>query len=144
MIRSRERRRRKDFCAQTANQLLTTNALVVIEDLKTKQMTRSAKGTLKTPGINVKAKSGLNRAILQKGWHQFALALSSAAPLQRDAHCGRAAQHTSQRCSVCGQVDPKSRENQAVFRCTHCAHTEHADVNAAKNILAAGLAVTAV
>ena len=90
VIRSRERRRRKDFCAQTANQLRTTNALVVIEDLKTKQMTRSAKGTLKTPGINVKAKSGLNRAILQKGWHQFALALSSAAPLQRDAHCGRA------------------------------------------------------
>ena len=89
MIRSRERRRRKDFCAQTANQLLTTNALVVIEDLKTKQMTRSAKGTLKTPGINVKAKSGLNRAILQKGWHQFALALTSTAPLH-DAHCGRA------------------------------------------------------
>ena len=53
------------------------------------------------------------------------------------------AQHTSQRCSACGQVDPKFRENQAVFRCTHCAHTEHADVNAAKNILAAGLAVTA-
>ena len=121
----------------------TTNALVVIEDLKTKQMTRSAKGTLKTPGINVKAKSGLNRAILQKGWHQFALALSSTAPLQRDAHCGRAGAYTSQHCSACGQVDPKSRENQAVFRCTHCAHTEHADVNAAKNILAAGLAVTA-
>jgi putative transposase len=50
---------------------------------------------------------------------------------------------TSQRCSACGHVDPKSRESQAVFRCTHCTRTEHADVNAAKNILAAGLAVTA-
>ncbi|MGH3633136.1 MAG: zinc ribbon domain-containing protein [Mycobacterium sp.] len=40
-------------------------------------------------------------------------------------------------------MDPKSRESQAVFRCTHCSYTEHADVNAAKNILAAGLAVTA-
>ena len=79
MIRCRERRRRQDFCAQTANQLVTTNALVVLEDLKTKQMTRSAKGALQTPGINVKAKSGLNRAILSKGWHRFALALSSAA-----------------------------------------------------------------
>jgi putative transposase len=47
---------------------------------------------------------------------------------------------TSQRCSACGHVDPKSRESQAVFRCTHCLHpAEHADVNAAKNILAAGL-----
>jgi putative transposase len=48
-----------------------------------------------------------------------------------------------QRCSQCGHVDPKSRESQAVFRCTHCSYTEHADVNAAKCILAAGLAVTA-
>lgn len=45
-------------------------------------------------------------------------------------------------CTVCGHVDPKSRESQAVFRCTHCSHTGHADVNAAKNVLAAGLAVT--
>jgi putative transposase len=51
---------------------------------------------------------------------------------------------TSLRCSVCGHVDPKSRESQAVFRCTHCSRpAQHADVNAAKNILAAGLAVTA-
>ena len=50
---------------------------------------------------------------------------------------------TSQRCSVCGHVDPKSRESQAVFRCIYCTHSGHADVNAAKNILAAGLAVTA-
>ncbi|WP_264010093.1 transposase [Mycolicibacterium doricum] len=39
---------------------------------------------------------------------------------------------TSQRCPVCGHVDPKSRESQAVFRCTNCPHGPvHADVNAA-------------
>jgi putative transposase len=59
-IRARERRRRQDFCAQTAHQLTTANAVVVIEDLKTKQMTRRAKGTLAEPGRNVNAKSGLN------------------------------------------------------------------------------------
>ncbi|MET8389075.1 transposase [Streptosporangium canum] len=48
--------------------------------------------------------------------------------------------YTSQRCSVCTVVDGKSRESQAVFRCTSCGHTEHADVNAAKNILTAGRA----
>jgi predicted RNA-binding Zn-ribbon protein involved in translation (DUF1610 family) len=43
---------------------------------------------------------------------------------------------TSQRCSACGQVDPKSRESQAVFRCTACGYARNADVNAARNIAA--------
>jgi putative transposase len=116
---------------------------VVVEDLKTKNMTRSAKGTLEHPGRNVRAKSGLNRAILAKGWHQFALALTSAARCTGTTVVKVPAAFTSQRCSTCGHVDPKSRESQAVFRYTSCAHYEHADVNAAKNILAAGLAVTA-
>ena len=42
-VRARERRRRMDFCAQTAHQIAAANAMVVIEDLKTKQMTKSAK-----------------------------------------------------------------------------------------------------
>jgi putative transposase len=142
-IRARERHRRQDFCAQTAHQLAARHGLVVIEDLKINQMTRSAKGSIEAPGTNVKAKSGLNRAILSKGWHQFTLALSSAARYTGTRVVTVPPHHTSQRCSTCGQVDPKSRESQAVFRCTHCGHVEHADVNAAKNILAAGLAVTA-
>lgn len=142
-VRARERRRRLDFCAQTAHQFATANAVVVIEDLKTRNMTRSAKGTLQDPGRNVAAKSGLNRAILGKGWHQFSLALSSAARYTGTTVVAVPAAYTSQRCSNCGHVDPKSRERQAVFRCTSCTHTEHADINAAKNILAAGLAVTA-
>ena len=143
-IQSRERCRRKDFCAQSAHRLATNNELVVIEALKTKQMTQSAKGTVQAPGTNVRAKSGLNRAIRLKGWHQFALALASAARYTGTRVVTVPPHHTSQRCSVCGHVDPKSRESQAVFRCTHCSRSaEHADINAAKNILAAGLAVDA-
>lgn len=142
-VRERERHRRQDFCAQNAHQVAEANAVVVLEDLKTRNMTRSAKGTLDNPGRNVKAKSGLNRAILAKGWYQFALALSSAARYTGTTVVKVPAAYTSQRCSACAHLDPKSRESQAVFRCTHCTHTEHADVNAAKNILAAGLAVAA-
>ena len=42
---------------------------------------------------------------------------------------------TSQTCTSCGTVDAQSRESQAVFRCVACGHREHADVNAAQNIL---------
>ena len=51
-------------------------------------------------------------------------------------------EYTSQRCSRCGHVDANSRESQAEFVCTGCGHRDNADVNTAKNILAAGLAVT--
>jgi putative transposase len=90
------------------------------------------------------AKSGLNRGILSKGWYRFEQALKSVSRYTGTQVVKVPAAFTSQRCSACGHVDPKSRESQAVFRCTHCSRpAEHADVNAAKNILAAGLAVTA-
>ncbi len=45
--------------------------LFVFEDLQTKNMTRSAKGTVEAPGRNVRAKAGLNRSILQSAWGRF-------------------------------------------------------------------------
>jgi len=53
------------------------------------------------------------------------------------------ARNTSRRCSACGHTTPENRKTQAVFHCVACGHREHADVNAAKNILAAGHAVLA-
>jgi putative transposase len=149
-VRARERRRRQDFCQKTA-QLARDNAVVVLEKLPVRAMTRRAQPIADptTPGQYVpnggSAKSGLNRAILSKGWYRFEVALKSAARYSGTQVVKVPAAFTSQRCSACGHVDPKSRESQAVFRCTHCSRpAEHADVNAAKNILAAGLlAVTA-
>jgi putative transposase len=148
-LRAREARRRQDFCVKVAGQLAEKNAVVVLETLSTKSMTRRAKpvADLNNPGRylpnGAAGKSGLNRAILSKGWYRFEVALMSVSRYSGTEVVKVPAAFTSQRCSVCGQVDPKSRESQAVFRCTHCAHTGHADVNAAKNILAAGLAVIA-
>jgi putative transposase len=142
-IRARERHRRQDYCAQTAHQLAARHGLVVIEDLKINQMTRSAKG--KNRGTRNQRKGQIRpqpRHLVQ------GVAPVHAGTVVGARYTGTRVvtvppHHTSQRCSTCGQVDPKSRESQAVFRCTHCGHVEHADVNAAKNILAAGLAVTA-
>ncbi|MGW2721169.1 transposase [Streptomyces sp. NPDC001492] len=71
--------RRADFCAHLANRFTSRNALVVLEDLKTRAMSKSASGTIAEPGRRVAQKRGLNRAILDKGWHKLELALTSAA-----------------------------------------------------------------
>ena len=47
--------------------------------------------------------------------------------------------HTSQRCSSCDRVAAENRRREK-FRCVACGFTDHADLNAARNILRAGLA----
>ena len=138
-LRARETDRRKDWAEKTSTDLARRFDLIRVENLKVKNMTRSAKGTRENPGRNVRAKAGLNRAILGSGWGLLVRRLQDKAP-------GRVEKispaFTSQRCSACGQVDRDSRESQAVFRCTACGFAGNADVNAAVNI-AAGHAVTA-
>lgn len=143
-LRRRERQRRRDFCAQVAHRLASRHGTVVLEDLRTKNMTASAKGTRAEPGRNVTQKAGLNRAILDKGWNLFELALQNVARQNGCQVVKVPAAFTSQTCSRCRAVDPASRESQARFRCTACGYSENADLNAASNILyAAGHAVSA-
>jgi len=47
--------------------------------------------------------------------------------------------YTSQECSACGNIDSKSRKDQATFVCTKCRHSENADINAAKVIRNRGI-----
>jgi putative transposase len=137
--------RRGDFCAQTAARIVQKNALVVLEDLRIKNMSASASGTLTEPGCQVAQKRGLNRAILDKGWHRLELALTNAARCTGSRVVKVNPAYTSQRCHACGFITEGNRESQAVFVCKNpgCGNTDHADVNAAKNIKAAGLAVSA-
>ena len=138
-LKARETDRRKDWAEQVSTDIARRFDLIRVEELKIKNMTRSAKGTQENPGRNVRQKAGLNRAILRSGWGLLVRRLDEKAP-------GRVEKIkpalTSQRCSACGEVDRGSRESQAVFRCTACGFAGNADVNAAINI-AAGHAVTA-
>ncbi|MFJ2031758.1 zinc ribbon domain-containing protein [Streptosporangium sp. NPDC087985] len=115
---------------------------IVLEDLGVRGMTASASGTIEEPGSRVAQKSGLNKAILDKGWYGLEVALRSKARYTGSVIGKVPAAYTSQTCSApaCGKVDAKSRESQALFRCTTCGYTEHADVNAAKCIKARGQA----
>ncbi len=138
-LRIRETDRRRDWAEKTSTELARQFDVIRVEDLKVQSMTRSAKGTIETPGRNVRQKAGLNRSILASAWGLLVRRLEDKAP-------GRIEKinpaFTSQRCSACGYVDAKSRESQTAFHCTACGYACNADVNAAKNI-AAGRAVTA-
>lgn len=105
--------RRTDFCSQTARYIAVRNAVVILEDLKTKSVTTSAKGTLADPGTKVAQKRGLNRAILAKGWHRLELALVSAARYTGTQLIKVDLAYTSQTCNRCGHVDANNRESQA-------------------------------
>ena len=97
-------------------------------------MSKSAKGTFHKPGKNVKAKSGLNRAILDKGWHKLETYLAYKAQRRGKALFQVSAQYTSQACADCGHTHPSNRQSQRHFECQHCGHTDNADRNAARVI----------
>jgi len=52
--------------------------------------------------------------------------------------------YTSQTCFECKHIAKENRQTPAKFECVQCGHKANADVNAAKNILAAGHAVLSV
>lgn len=143
-LRARQARRRQDFTHKLTTDLAKNHGWVAVEELRAKALTKSAKGTREQPGRNVKAKAGLNRAILDNTPHERQRQLAYKAPrFGSELRLVRPA-FTSQTCSECGVRGPESRPGCGrAFVCTACGHVEHADLNAARNIhnLAAGQAV---
>lgn len=132
-LHARNGRRLKDWVEKESTRVAVEFDLIRVEDLPIASMTRSAAGTVETPGRNVAAKAGLNRSILRSGWGAFVERLEQKAP-------GRVEQinpaYTSLTCSNCGHRATDNRESQAVFWCRACGHQANADVNAARNIAA--------
>lgn len=141
-LKVREVDRRKDWIEKTSTGLARRFDMIAVEDLKIRNMTRSAKGTLADPGRHVRQKAGLNRGILANGWGQLVARLEHKAPERIQKINPR---FTSQTCNACKHIARESRESQALFLCVACGHQDNADVNAAKNVrdTAAGHAVTA-
>ncbi len=128
----RKRARRRDNATHHISRKVADTAhTVVLEDLNTKGMTQSAKGTVENPGRNVKQKAGLNRAILASGWGQLERKLEYKAG--QVVYVDPA--YTSQACSQCGHTAKSNRPSQAVFACGACGFQANADHNAALNIL---------
>jgi transposase len=109
----RVHRHRRDHARKAALALVGDYDAIVQEDLRITNMTGSAAGTIQAPGRNGARKPGLNRSILDAGWRVFLTVLA-----RKD-----------------------DRLTRAEFRCQQCGHESHADVNAATDILKAGLAL---
>ena len=130
--------KRLDFLHKVSTTICKSHAVVVLEDLNVAKMSASARGTQESPGKNVRQKAGLNRSILRQGWSTFRTLLDYKTRWAGGILLLVPPEHTSQRCVACGHVSPENRKTQATFRCVVCGHEDHADANAAKNILRAG------
>lgn len=132
---------RQEFAHQTSHALAADERflLYVFEDLRTKNMAASAKGTIEAPGKKVRQKAGLNRSILASAWGKTALFLDYKAQRRGKLFVKVPPHHSSQECSACGRTNPENRLSQADFLCTSCGHTENADSNAAKVLAKRGV-----
>ena len=134
---------RRDFLHKASTTNGETQAVVYVEDLKIRNMTRSARGTRETPRRNVRQKAGLNRSILSRGWGLF-LSLMEYKLERKGGRLVRVdPRNTSRTCSACGHVSPENRKTQEAFVCVVFGHAENANANEAKNILGAGHAHSA-
>jgi putative transposase len=134
---------RKDFLHKTTTTISQNHALVCIEDLQVRNMSRSAKGSVETPGKKVAQKSGLNRSILDQGWGEFRRQLAYKLEWNGGALLAVPPHNTSRTCPACGHVAKENRQTQAQFRCVDCGYENNADVVGAINVLARGHRVLA-
>ena len=127
--------RRRDFNHKLSTKIVRENQTIIVEDL-------NIKGMMKKGGAY---KRGLNRAISQSAWREFVGMLEYKANWY-----GRTLIKidrwfpSTQLCSSCNsRTGPKGNLSVRTWVCSNCGVKHDRDVNAARNILAAGLAVSA-
>lgn len=129
---------RNDAIHKATTAIAATYTTVVIEDLHVRGMTHRAKGRGRA------AKSGLNRSILDAGFGEFRRQLQYKLPL----HGGTLVMAprfypSSKMCSGCGVVKSVLSLSERTFRCDSCGCSIDRDRNAALNLHALGLRVSA-
>lgn len=148
-ITARVTDRRKDWAEKVSTRLVREHDVIVFEKLNTPGMTRKPRPR-PDPGNagaflpnRARAKAGLSKAILASAWGSLASRAQENAEASGCSVIYVDPRFTSQQCHACGHTEQGNRDSQAVFRCLKCGHQDHADTNAARNILARGLAARA-
>jgi putative transposase len=128
--KEREANIRRDFARKAALAIVTSADVIALEALNIRGMTRSAKGTTEKPGHRVRAKAGLNRALLDAGFGLLRQMIVAKAEEAARTVLEVGARFSSRECSRCGHIARESRRRRR-FHCVACGFACHADVNAA-------------
>lgn len=101
--------KRLDFLHQRSAKIVAHSNLIATESLSIKNMTRSAKGTIESPGRNVAPKAGLNREILATAPRAFLnmLRYKAAEAGVEFIEVPSRKVKPSQTCSACGKQRKK-------------------------------------
>ncbi|WP_175762233.1 RNA-guided endonuclease InsQ/TnpB family protein [Burkholderia anthina] len=142
-IHARIANARADFLHKASTAICKNHSMVAVEDLIIRNITRSARGESYAPGRNVRAKSGLNKVILDQGWGEFRRQIKYKTGWCGGLFVAVSPRNTSRTCPCCGHVAAANRTTQARFACISCGFEANADYVGALNILAAGHAVLA-
>jgi len=130
---------RNDYLHKISTKISKNHAIVVVEDLNIKQMSKSAKGSMDKPGKNVHAKKCLNQSILDQGWSHFVSMLEYKLMWRGGSLIKVPPEYTSQQCPNCKYISKSNRLTRSQFECGKCGQQGHADHVGALNILARGL-----
>jgi len=139
-LHAKIRNSRQDFLHKSSNDISKNHAMIVMEDLKIANMSKSAKGNIDNPGNHVKAKSGLNKSILDQGWYEFRRQLVYKQQWRGGDVILVNPKNTSITCpnEGCGHSSKANRKTQSEFECQKCGYKGHADVVGAVNVLRLG------
>ena len=131
----KEADRRRDFNHKLSTKIISENQVIIVEDLNVKGMTKNGGAY----------KRGLNRVISRSALSEFVNMLEYKAKWY-----GRTLIKvdrwfpSTQICSKCkARTGPKGDLSVRTWTCNNCGNKHDRDINAARNILAAVLAVTA-
>lgn len=118
---------RNDFTHKISIQYVKENSLIVVEDLKVKNMIKFGH---------------LSKHIADVSWSYFFNKLEYKSKMYDKYFVKINPKYTSKKCNSCGHIAKENRLNQSKFECVNCGHKDNADANASKNILAEGIRLT--
>jgi putative transposase len=121
-IYQKTRRQRSDFLHKVSCDLIQTNGFISVEKLNIKGLVRS----------------NLSTQIYDSGWYDFRRMLKYKSELYGRTYFEVDPRYSSQECNSCGHRAAENRPSQSIFRCVNCGHSDHADLNASKNLLRRG------
>jgi putative transposase len=134
---------RRDTLQKISTEICENQAMIVVEDLKIKNMSKASKGDSEKHGKKVAQKSGLNRSVLDQGWGMFFSMLEYKQDWRGGMVLKVPPHHTSQTCPCCHHIAKENRLTQAEFVCVKCGYSNNADLVGAINLLAKGHTILA-